>query len=70
MKNGKHNFSSFWLLSTSQTRKTCNQFTNGLIKHDCTFDFSNPCYDNGKHYKCNHFGCNIVSIKNEDGTWC
>lgn len=62
--------SPFWFFSTSPTRKTWKEFKSGLIKHQCKYDYSKPCYDNGKHYKCEHIGCNIVSVKNEDGSWC
>jgi hypothetical protein len=62
--------SPFWLLSTSPSRKSWKEFKNGLIKHECKYDYSKPSYDTGKHYKCEHLGCNIVSVRNEDGSWC
>jgi len=62
--------SPFWFFSTSPSRKTWEEFKSGLIKHECKYDFSKPCYDNGKYYKCEHLGCNIVEVRNEDGSWC
>jgi hypothetical protein len=60
----------FWLLSTSPSRKTWAEFKSGLIDHVCSYDYSKPSFEGGKHYRCNHLGCNIVSVQNEDGTWC
>jgi len=62
--------SPFWFFSISPTRKTWKEFKSGLIKHICKYDYSRPNYDMGKHYKCEHLGCNIVSVKNEDGSLC
>lgn len=60
----------FWLLSISPDKKTWAEFKSGLIKHKCTYDYSKPIYDkHGRYYKCEHLGCNIVSVKNEDGSW-
>ncbi len=62
-------YTPFWFLSTSPDRKTWAEFKSGLIKHECKFDYENPKFDKFKYYKCKHFGCNIISTKNEDGSW-
>ncbi len=64
-----------WASRVSDERKTWEEFKGGLISHKHEFDFENPSYDNavyktGKHYKCKHLGCNLVEVKNPDGTWC
>ncbi len=62
--------SPFWLFSLSPTKKSWKEFANGLISHKCEYDYENPVTDNyGKYYCCKHYGCNIVSLKNEDGTY-
>ena len=61
--------SPLWFFSTSVTRKSWAEFKSGLIKHNCEFDYSQKNHNDGKYYKCKHFGCNIISMKNEDGTW-
>lgn len=65
----------FWLSHDPRESKPWAAFKSGLIKHKHEFDFDHPSYDNevtkrGKHYKCKHFGCNLVEVKNPDGTWC
>lgn len=64
-------FTPFWILSTSDTRKSWLEFKSGLIKHDCSYDYSKPYRDDfGKYYSCKHVGCNVISLQNEDGSWC
>ena len=64
-------FTPFWILSTSETRKSWLEFKSGLIKHDCSYDYSKSNRDEfGKYYSCNHVGCNVISLQNEDGSWC
>ena len=48
----------FWLLSTSPTRKSWKEFTNGLKKHKCDFDYSKRHIDG--YYECKHLGCNRI----------
>ena len=55
--------SVFWLLSTSETKKTWNEFYYGLIKHDCDYDYTKLEGDKYKHHSCKHYGCNIVSFE-------
>jgi hypothetical protein len=58
-----------WLLSTSDTKKSWNEFYYGLIKHDCDYDYTKLEGDKYKHHPCKHYGCNIVSIKDKNGNW-
>lgn len=63
-----------WATSTSPTRKLWDEFKHGLIKHKCVFDYNNPVkspppYEKYEYFKCKHYGCNIVSMTNEDGTY-
>lgn len=66
--------SPFWLFSLSPTKKSWKEFINGLISHNCEYDYNNPVIETktkytSKYYCCKHYGCNIVSLKNEDGTY-
>ncbi|MCK9574768.1 MAG: hypothetical protein WC979_03075 [Candidatus Pacearchaeota archaeon] len=61
----------FWALSTSPTRKSWSEFKYGMMTHVCDWNYENPDYSHGgKCYPCKHFGCNMVSVQEKDGTWC
>lgn len=65
----------FWVLWDGNKVKW-SEFESRCITHKCEYDFDNPVYDRpdmhnkGKHYVCKHYGCNIIEVRNQDGTWC
>jgi hypothetical protein len=64
-------FTPFWILSTGKTKKGWLEFKSGLIKHNCSYDYSKSNIDEfGKYYSCTHLGCNVISLQNQDESWC
>ena len=61
--------SVFWLLSTSDSKKSWDEFYYGLIKHDHEFDYTKLEGDKYKHAPCKHYGCNLVTAQDEKGKW-
>ena len=61
--------SPLWLLSTSDSKKSWDEFYYGLIKHDHEFDYTKLEGEKYKHHPCKHYGCNIVSVQDEKGNW-
>lgn len=62
----------FWFLSLSATKKSWKEFKYGLISHKCEYDYDKPVVEKHKgyehtHFDCKHYGCNIVSVTDEDG---
>lgn len=62
--------SILWILSTSETKKSWDEFYYGMINHEHEHDYDNLITgEYGGHYKCKHFGCNIVSVQDKNGKW-
>lgn len=59
-----------WLAMTSSTKKSWNEFSNGLISHKCDFETEVKYDDEYKWYykKCKHLGCNVISPCDKTGT--
>ncbi len=53
-------------------RKPWAEFKNGLIKHNCKYDYNKLVTPNNTefgHYECLHTGCTLVGVRHEDGVW-
>lgn len=75
MKDFKYYFrlcltAPFWFLSISPDKKNWEEFKSGMINHKCTFNYSKPLIEQSyKYWACEHFGCNIVTMKDQNGNW-
>lgn len=63
-----------WFFSLSPTKKSWKEFKYGLISHKCEFDYDNPVTEKhdsyiSTHFNCKHYGCNIVSHRDENGNF-
>jgi hypothetical protein len=64
----------FWFFSLSPTKKSWKEFKYGMISHKCEYDYDKPIVEKRggyehTHFDCKHYGCNIVSVTDEDGNF-
>ena len=63
-------YRALWLLWHRGKRRKWLELKYGLIRHTCECDYENRVPDEYKyHYKCRHYGCNFVTIREKDGSW-
>jgi len=63
-----------WFFSLSPTKKSWKEFKYGMISHKCEYDYDNPVTEKhdsylSTHFNCKHYGCNIVSHRDENGNF-
>ncbi len=60
----------YYLLRTKDG-KNLEEFKNGMIKHKCEYDFAVYGYYEGhkNNHKCKHYGCNFITMKEENGEY-
>ena len=60
--------SVLWFLYSSETKKTWKEMYYGFVPHKCEFDYKNKVSEknNGAYFPCKHYGCNIVSVYDEN----